>query len=129
MNVNSIHNATFSRSLPPTFLAQARDLANWHEYNTLSSPQLDGIGNSKRLLVPLDYLQLNNLVIVAGRTVLPSMITGLERIANASDPLTFIVQAISYKPFLSLFNMTGAAAANPGLAGISERSAPSQLLQ
>jgi len=51
------------------------------------------------------------------------MITGLERIANTSDPLTFAVQAISYKPFLSLFNMTGAVAANSTLAGIGKRFA------
>ncbi|KAI0049391.1 phosphoglycerate mutase-like protein [Auriscalpium vulgare] len=100
MNVNSIHNADFARALPSTFLAQARDLANWHEYNTFSSEQLDGIGN------------------IAGRTVVPSMLTGLSRIANASDPLSFMVEAISYKPFISLFNMTGAVQANSGLAGV-----------
>lgn len=46
MNVNSIHNATFNNSLPTTYLAQARDLANWHEYYTFSDPSLNGIGNS-----------------------------------------------------------------------------------
>jgi prostatic aicd phosphatase len=50
MNVQSIHNATFARDLPPTFLAQARDLANWHEYNVFSSAQLNGIGNSEWFL-------------------------------------------------------------------------------
>ncbi|KAI0056307.1 phosphoglycerate mutase-like protein [Artomyces pyxidatus] len=100
MNVNNIHNANFSKTLPPTFLAQARDLANWHEYNTFTSEQLNGISN------------------IAGRTVVPSMITGLTRIANASDPLSFMVEEISYKPFLSLFNMTGATAANSSLAGL-----------
>ncbi|KAA1473804.1 phosphoglycerate mutase-like protein [Dentipellis sp. KUC8613] len=105
MNVNSIHNANFSKTLPPTFLAQARDLANWHEYNTFTSPQLSGIEN------------------IAGRTVLPSMITGIQRIANGSDPLAFVLEAISYKPFLSLFNMTGATEANPDLANIVEYAA------
>ncbi|KAI0058242.1 phosphoglycerate mutase-like protein [Artomyces pyxidatus] len=100
MNVNNIHNANFSKTLPPTFLAQARDLANWHEYNTYTSAQLDGIGN------------------IAGRTVVPSLITGFTRIVNASDPLSFMVEELSYKPYLSLFNMTGVAAANSSLAGI-----------
>jgi hypothetical protein len=50
MNVESIHNATFADQLPPTYLAQARDLANWHEYYVFSSPELDGIGNSKPAL-------------------------------------------------------------------------------
>ena len=46
MNVQSIHNATFLANLPPTFLAQARDLANWHEYSVFSDTTLGGIGNS-----------------------------------------------------------------------------------
>jgi prostatic aicd phosphatase len=47
MNVQSIYNATFLDALPDTYLAQARDLANWHEYHVFSSPDLGGIGNSK----------------------------------------------------------------------------------
>jgi len=46
MNVNNIHNATFAENLPPTFLAQARALANWHEYNVFTSVDPSGIGNS-----------------------------------------------------------------------------------
>lgn len=45
--------------------------------------------------------------VVPARTVLPSILTAMSRIANASDPLLFHYSAISYKPFLSLFNMTG----------------------
>jgi prostatic aicd phosphatase len=100
MNVNSIHNKTFNDRLPPTFLSQVRDLANWHEYNAFSDPSLGGIGN------------------IAMRTMLPSVITGLQRISNSSDGLAFLVEAISYKPFLSLFNMTNIAAQNSSLAGI-----------
>ncbi|KAI0930855.1 hypothetical protein AcV7_004926 [Taiwanofungus camphoratus] len=92
MNVQSIHNATFAESLPPTFLAQVRDLANWHEYNVFSDTQFDGIGN------------------IAIRTMLPGMIDAFQRIANASDPLKLSYTAIAYKPFLSLFNMTGVVA-------------------
>lgn len=47
MNVNSIHNATFARNLPEGYLEQARDLANFHEGGVFSSPQPNGIGNSK----------------------------------------------------------------------------------
>lgn len=46
MNVQSIHNATFLNRLPPTYLAQARDLANYHEYNIFSDSSPTGIGNS-----------------------------------------------------------------------------------
>ncbi|KAH9845992.1 phosphoglycerate mutase-like protein [Lenzites betulinus] len=89
MNVQSIHNATFADALPKGYLEQARDLANWHEYNVFSDTSVTGIGN------------------IAFRTMLPSVITAVQRIANASDPLKLHYSAIAYKPFLSLFNMTG----------------------
>ena len=47
---------------------------------------------------------------VAGRAILPSILTAMQRIVNASDPLKFHYTAISYKPLLSLFNMTGIVA-------------------
>ena len=59
-------------------------------------------------------------VVVAGRAILPSVIEGMERIANNSDPLKFVYEAISYKPFLSLFNMTGVAETNPQLAAVGK---------
>ncbi|EIW59547.1 phosphoglycerate mutase-like protein [Trametes versicolor FP-101664 SS1] len=89
MNVQSIHNATFANALPAGYLEQARDLANWHEYNVFSDTSSTGIGN------------------IAFRTMLPSVLTAMQRIANASDPLKLHYSAIAYKPFLSLFNMTG----------------------
>ncbi|KAK7689818.1 hypothetical protein QCA50_006457 [Cerrena zonata] len=89
MNVQSIHSAAFAQSLPNTFLAQARDLANFHEYGVFSDASIDGIGN------------------IAARTMLPSILTAFNRIANSSDPLKLHYSSISYKPFLSLFNMTG----------------------
>ncbi|KAH8110498.1 phosphoglycerate mutase-like protein [Phellopilus nigrolimitatus] len=100
MNVQSIHNETFANSLPTGYLAQARTLASFHEYGVFTSPQVDGIGN------------------IAGRAMLPSIINGMDRIVNASDPLTFVFEAISYKPFLSLFNMTGVAETYPQLANL-----------
>jgi len=100
MNVQFIHDAKFAKALPPTFLAQALSLASWHEYGVFTSPQLDGIGN------------------IAGRTILPGILSELASIANASDPLKLAYQSLAYKPFLSLFNMTGVAQANPQLAGL-----------
>lgn len=47
MNVQSIHNATFAKRLPPTFLAQAYALANFHEYGVFSDTNFAGIGNSE----------------------------------------------------------------------------------
>lgn len=92
MNVQSIHNATFANRLPTGYLAKARDLANWHEYNVFTDPALGGIGN------------------IAGTAMLPSILTAMQRIVNASDPLKMHYSAISYKPLLSLFNMTGVVA-------------------
>ncbi|KAJ6511981.1 histidine phosphatase superfamily [Mycena vitilis] len=100
MNVQSIHNEAFSKALPATFLEQAYTLASWHEAGVFTSPQLDGIGN------------------IPGRTILPQILSELASIANASDPLKIAYQSLAYKPFLSIFNMTGASELNPALAEI-----------
>jgi prostatic aicd phosphatase len=50
--------------------------------------------------------------------MLPSVTEALNNIANSSNPLKFMYSAISYKPFLSFFNMTGIAQQNPELEGI-----------
>ncbi|KAJ3491134.1 hypothetical protein NLI96_g916 [Meripilus lineatus] len=89
VNVQSIHNATYAQLLPPTFLEQARDLANFHEHGVFTDTDLDGIGN------------------IAARTVLPSILTAFKRIANPFNALKFHYSSVSYKPFLSLFNMIG----------------------
>ncbi|KAF5315099.1 hypothetical protein D9619_007012 [Psilocybe cf. subviscida] len=102
LNVQFIHNATFATALPPTFREQARALANFHERGVFSSPQPDGIGN------------------IAGHTVLPSIIQGLQNIIDPTNQQKFMLQAMSYKPFISLFNMTGVAEVNPQLSGIVE---------
>lgn len=100
MNVNDIHNATFAKALPATYLAQVQTLANWHEYNVFSDQSIGGIGN------------------IAGLAILPSILNGFADIMNSTNPVQLSITAISYKPFLSLFNMTGVASANPSLAGI-----------
>ncbi|KAF9485883.1 phosphoglycerate mutase-like protein [Pholiota conissans] len=104
MNVNNIHNRTFAQALPPTFLAQARALADFHENGVFSSPQPNGIGN------------------IAGQTILPSILSAISNITMVSSPLKFAVEAISYKPFISLFNMTGVAQMNPQLSGVVDYS-------
>ncbi|KAH9480561.1 hypothetical protein JR316_0007161 [Psilocybe cubensis] len=100
INVQLIHNSTFAKQLPEGLLEQVRALANFHEQGVFTSPQLNGIGN------------------IAGQTILPSIIDGFKNIINPTSPLKFVLEAISYKPFLSLFNMTGIARQNPQIAGI-----------
>ncbi|KAA1471997.1 phosphoglycerate mutase-like protein [Dentipellis sp. KUC8613] len=92
VNVNNIHNATFHNALPATFVEQAYGFANFHEDGVFSDSPPDGIGN------------------VAIRSILPSMFTSLQRIANSSDPLKLALDGISYKPFISFFNLTTASA-------------------
>ena len=60
--------------------------------------------------------------LVAGRAIVPTIIQGMERIANDSDPLKFFYEAISYKPFISLFNMTELTEEHPELAGVGKYS-------
>ncbi|PPQ67973.1 hypothetical protein CVT25_000453 [Psilocybe cyanescens] len=100
INVQSIHNSTFFTQLPAGTIEQARALANFHEEGVFTSPQLNGIGN------------------IAGQTILPSIIDGFKNITDPTSSRKFVLEAISYKPFLSLFNMTGIAKQNPQIAGI-----------
>lgn len=130
MNVQSIHNKTFNDTLPHGYLAQARDLANWHEYGVFSDASFDGIGNStSSSWVPL-LLHYSSKHLVAFLTMVPSVTTAITRIVNASDPLKLHYSAISYKPFLSLFNMTGVNAngALPEAIGESPNSYLIQLI-
>ncbi|KAH8824810.1 histidine phosphatase superfamily [Flagelloscypha sp. PMI_526] len=100
MNVQSIHDAEFAKRLPATYLAQARDLANFHEYSVFSSQDPGAISN------------------IAARTMIPSILARLSQITTPSSGLKFAYSAISYKPFIGLFNMTGAVTQDPSLAGI-----------
>ncbi|KAG5648396.1 hypothetical protein DXG03_004970 [Asterophora parasitica] len=100
MNVQSIHNAAFAKALPPTYLQQARHLANWHEYQVFSDSSPSGIGN------------------IPGQAIIPSILEAFEDILDEKSPIKFVYHAISYKPFISLFNITKAAEAAPELAGI-----------
>ncbi|KAF9534528.1 histidine phosphatase superfamily [Crepidotus variabilis] len=99
MNVQSIHNVSFAKALPPTYLEQVRALANFHEYGVFTDQNPSGVGN------------------VAGRTILPSILKGLELMSNNTGP-KLVYMAVSYKPIITLFNLTGAASMNQSLAGI-----------
>ena len=57
---------------------------------------------------------------VAGQAIVPTILDAFDNIVNTTNPVKLMITAIAYKPFLSLFNMTGVAAANPQLAGIGE---------
>lgn len=47
MNVQSIHSKAFADALPPTYLAQAHYLADYHENGVFSSPDINAIQNSR----------------------------------------------------------------------------------
>ncbi|KAI5831058.1 phosphoglycerate mutase-like protein [Schizophyllum commune Tattone D] len=100
MNVNWIHNEQFAQVVPEETIARARALANYHEYGVFTSPEVDGIGN------------------IAGRTVLPNILDGFASIVDDKDATQFVYIGVSYKPFLSLFNMTQAAEMHGELEGI-----------
>ncbi|KDN50703.1 hypothetical protein RSAG8_01201, partial [Rhizoctonia solani AG-8 WAC10335] len=100
LNVQSIHNQSLAQQITPGILARARALANWHQYHTFSSPNMGGVGN------------------IAARTIIPDIVSSLNAFANASQPLRLTYLSLSYKPFISLFNMTGVATQYPELAGI-----------
>ncbi|KAK0503448.1 histidine phosphatase superfamily [Armillaria luteobubalina] len=93
MNVENIHDASFAASIPDTFMEQARDLANWHEYGVFSSVDLAGIGN------------------IAARAMLPSIFEDFTSITASDDSLKISYLALAYKPFLS-------SQMNPQLQGI-----------
>ena len=56
--------------------------------------------------------------LVAGRTILHSILDSLERIAFNGDPLQFLLIETSYHPFISLFHLLELVKANPELASI-----------
>ncbi|TFK70395.1 phosphoglycerate mutase-like protein [Pluteus cervinus] len=105
MKIESTHNEQFASTLPPTILEKAGELANFHDQGVFTSPQPDGIGN------------------VGGRTLLPSILNGISRIANESDPLKILYEGITHQPFLSLFNMTKAVKMQPALANLMDYAA------
>lgn len=100
INVNSIYNATFLNSLGNTTLEQASDAANWLSYYSFTGPTNSSAGN------------------IAGRGMMGEILTSLQTLANTTTGSKIQHYSISYKPFLSVFNMTGSVTANPELAGL-----------
>ncbi|KAJ7231961.1 phosphoglycerate mutase-like protein [Mycena rebaudengoi] len=100
VDVQMQHNSTFLKQIPRGFVNQARVLADFHDSNAFSDPIPNGIGN------------------IGTRVMLPSIFTALTRIANQSDILKLAINGISYKPFISLFNLTEATKAHPEIGGI-----------
>ncbi|KAF8883292.1 histidine phosphatase superfamily [Infundibulicybe gibba] len=100
INTELTHNKTYAHRLPPTYIEQARALANFHENGVFSDKEINGIGN------------------IAGRTILHTILTSLERIAFNGDPLQFLLLETTYQPFISLFHQTGITAEHPELKGI-----------
>ncbi|KAJ7735546.1 histidine phosphatase superfamily [Mycena maculata] len=94
------YNQTYAFRLPPTYIEQARALANFHEDGIFSDAQPNGIGN------------------IAGRTLLHTVLESLERIAFSDDPLQLMVIQTSYQPFISLFHQTDMVKEHPELKGI-----------
>ncbi|KAI0250040.1 phosphoglycerate mutase-like protein [Lactifluus subvellereus] len=86
--------------LPPTLIEQARHWANFHEEGVFSETAINGIGN------------------IAGRTILQSIISSLERITYDGDPLQFLVESTTYQPFISLFAQTEMIKSDPSLKGL-----------
>ena len=56
--------------------------------------------------------------IVAGRTILHTIISALERIAFNGDPLQFMLVETTYQSFISLFHQTGITKMYPEIFGI-----------
>ncbi|KAG2045463.1 hypothetical protein BDR06DRAFT_978198, partial [Suillus hirtellus] len=94
------HNKTYAHCLPPTLVEQARGFADFHENAIFSDKDVSGIGN------------------LAGRTILHTILSSLQRIACNGDPLQFLLNETSYQPFLSLFHVLEMVKENPELGGI-----------
>ncbi|KAJ7726740.1 histidine phosphatase superfamily [Mycena metata] len=100
MNTELIYNQTYAYRLPPTYINQARALADFHENGVFSDAEANGIGN------------------IAGRSLLHTILDSVERIAFDDDPLKLMVIQTSYQPFISLFHQTEMVKEHPHLAAI-----------
>jgi hypothetical protein len=68
----------------------------------------------------LVYTTVSDRFIVAGRTILHSILGALERVAYNGDPLQLFIQQITYQPFISLFHMLQITDERPEFKGIRE---------
>jgi len=100
LNTQLTYNQTFAFRLPPTYVEQARGLADYKETLVFTDEELGGIGN------------------IAGRTILSPILKALERIAFDDDPLRILLIGSSYQPFISLFHMLNAEGPHGPVWGI-----------
>ncbi|KAF8162285.1 histidine phosphatase superfamily [Mycena galopus ATCC 62051] len=100
MNTQLIYNQTYAYRLPPTYIAQARAFADFHEDGIFSATQPNEIGN------------------IAGRTLLHPLLDAVERIAFNDDPLKLMVIQTTYQPFISFFHQTEMVEQYPELGAI-----------
>ncbi|KAJ7354194.1 phosphoglycerate mutase-like protein [Mycena albidolilacea] len=100
MNTQLIYNQTYAYRLPPTYINQARALADFHEDGVFSGKHANDIGN------------------IAGRTLLHPILSAVERVAFNDDPLKLMVVQTTYQPFISLFHQTEMVHEYPELAAI-----------
>ncbi|KAJ7655890.1 histidine phosphatase superfamily [Mycena rosella] len=100
MNTQLTYNQTYAYRLPPSYIDQARALADFHEDGVFSDAQANGIGN------------------IAGRTLLGNILNALEHIAFNDDPLQLMIMQTSYQPFVSLFHQTEIVKEHPELKAI-----------
>ncbi|KAF7376967.1 hypothetical protein MSAN_00114500 [Mycena sanguinolenta] len=100
MNTQLIYNQTYAYRLPPTYINQARALADFHENGVFSDEHANQIGN------------------IAGRTMLHPVLDAVERIAFNDDPLKLMVVQTTYQPFISFFHQSEMVGEHPELAAI-----------
>lgn len=84
LNVESIHNSTLAPLISASTLAQARYWADYHESGSFTDSDLSNVGN------------------IAGQAILPPLLSGINDIANTTNPIKFVYLSASYKPFLAL---------------------------
>ncbi|TCD65982.1 hypothetical protein EIP91_001929 [Steccherinum ochraceum] len=97
-----VHNKTYAHRLPPTYIEQARGLADWRENAIFGDSQMNGLGN------------------IASRAALSSILKALQRIAFDDDPLQFMLIETTYQPFISLFHQTQMVKRHPELKAIPD---------
>ncbi|KAF7331456.1 hypothetical protein MKEN_00024300 [Mycena kentingensis (nom. inval.)] len=100
MNTQLTYNQTYAFRLPPTYIEQARGLADFHANGVFSDSAPNGVGN------------------IAGRSMLHTILKSLERIAFNGDPLQLMIMQTTYQPFISLFHQTEMAKEHPELGAI-----------
>ncbi|KAF9258374.1 phosphoglycerate mutase-like protein [Marasmius fiardii PR-910] len=102
MNTELTYNKTYAHRLPPRMIEQARVYADFHENGVFSDNEPSGIGN------------------IAGRTMLHTILSSVERISFSDDPLKFTLVETSYQPFISFFHEVDVVKEHPELKAIPD---------